>query len=67
MVFLLHAANERGGGGGGTARLWHAGRLFPAAPHHERWLIYHAMSKQDWHSAKTIYKHHRVEDGSIGK
>src|SRR5213596_1895328 len=25
--------------------------------------LYHAMSKQDWFSAKTIFKHHRVEDG----
>ena len=29
--------NERGGGDGGTARLWRAGRQWPAAPHHERY------------------------------
>ncbi len=29
--------NKRGGGDGGTACLWRAGRPRPAAPHHERW------------------------------
>jgi hypothetical protein len=28
--------NERAGGDGGIPRGWHAGRAWPAAPHHER-------------------------------